>query len=171
MCILCFEILKLKVVISLRQLAHDRNYGWSEYWDFLGTSCDLSKPEGLELLEDYFSSQQSSADEAGGVDRESPLFSFVPDNNHSDSSNVSRKLFDEEAVEEAGVLMEVKQTTPPVDEQLVDMFAKKMSFQRDKDCLFISGLVNYYHGIFVILSSVDSPPLNWTMMCSLRCVE
>ena len=27
--------------------------GWTEYWDFLGCSCDLSTPEGLQLLEQY----------------------------------------------------------------------------------------------------------------------
>ena len=43
-----------------RQLAHKKGVGWTEYWDFLGCSCDLSTPEGLQLLEQYLADRNPS---------------------------------------------------------------------------------------------------------------
>lgn len=36
-----------------RILAHRDSIGWMEYWDFLGSYADLSKPDGLQKLDRY----------------------------------------------------------------------------------------------------------------------
>lgn len=43
-----------------RELAHELRYPWAEYWDFLGCFIDLSSPEGLQKLEEYFYQQEAS---------------------------------------------------------------------------------------------------------------
>lgn len=37
-----------------RNIAHDLNVPWSEYWKFLDEFCDLCSSEGLGKLENYF---------------------------------------------------------------------------------------------------------------------
>ncbi len=174
-------ILKLKLFMSAllyipRQLAHDKKFGWNEYWDFLGASCDLSKPEGLDLLEDYLCSQTSD-DEMVAMDRESPLFPFPSNNNNNSSctsndSEVSRKLFDdEEVVEEAGAIMDAPQNTSPSDEQLADMFAKKLNLRGDEDCVFILGFVTIVLLFLVITFAIGPLLLNWIVTCFSLFVE
>ena len=136
---LCLCIL----ILSIRQLAHKSNVGWTEYWDFLGTACDLSKPEGFELLE-YYLQCRSGNDCMGPVDRESPLIatqnSISGVENSRSSSKVSCKLFDEDVVEEAGVTMEDSPYTSPVDaDVLSEIFSQKASLRVDEDPVFISG--------------------------------
>ncbi len=127
------------VCSSIRQLAHKSNFGWTEYWDFLGTACDLSKPEGFELLEDYLHCR-SSNDCMGPVDRESPLIAPMSCVENSSSSDVSCKLFDDDVVEEAGVTMEDSQYTSPIDaDVLSEMFAQKASLHVNENHVFISG--------------------------------
>ena len=36
-----------------REIAHSMHVTWNEYWDFLGSYCDLSRPESLDKLEQY----------------------------------------------------------------------------------------------------------------------
>ncbi|MEE6504371.1 hypothetical protein FKM82_005164 [Ascaphus truei] len=43
-----------------RQLAHQFDVPWVEYWDFLSCFTDLSCPEGLEKLEEYLSRSEAS---------------------------------------------------------------------------------------------------------------
>lgn len=41
-----------------RELAHELDVPWVEYWEFLGCFADLSSQEGLEKLEDYLSKKE-----------------------------------------------------------------------------------------------------------------
>ena len=43
-----------------RKLAHSKGVGWRERWDFLGCSCDLSLPDGQQLLEEYLKELSNS---------------------------------------------------------------------------------------------------------------
>ena len=106
-----------------------------EYWDFLGCSCDLSKPEGMALLEEFLKSRANSS-EVSTEDLESPLpTSGVVGTEGSDG--VSCRLFSEEETEEARVLMEEPQVeaSPNIDE-LSELFSKKASLENN---LYISG--------------------------------
>ena len=60
-----FSLVSMTITLSLllsspRQLAHKKGVGWTEYWDFLGCSCDLSTPEGLQFLEQYLADRNPS---------------------------------------------------------------------------------------------------------------
>ena len=55
-------------VHSPRQIAHQKGVGWTEYWDFLGRSCDLSTPEGLRLLEEFLAGLSPSSEHSTGVE-------------------------------------------------------------------------------------------------------
>ena len=46
-------------LVFVRSIACWNKIGWTEYWDFLGCYCDLSKSEGLQKLEDHLASQAS----------------------------------------------------------------------------------------------------------------
>lgn len=48
------------VIEPYRDLAHEKGYPWSEYWDFLDSFVDLSSTEGLRKLEDYLSKRDFS---------------------------------------------------------------------------------------------------------------
>uniref|UniRef100_A0A3Q3XAM9 LEM domain-containing protein n=1 Tax=Mola mola TaxID=94237 RepID=A0A3Q3XAM9_MOLML len=43
-----------------RDLAHEKGYPWTEYWDFLDSFVDLSSTEGLRKLEEYLSKRDFS---------------------------------------------------------------------------------------------------------------
>ncbi|XP_063068842.1 ankyrin repeat and LEM domain-containing protein 2 [Engraulis encrasicolus] len=43
-----------------RELAHERGYPWSEYWEFLDSFADLSVQEGLDILEAYLQCKSCS---------------------------------------------------------------------------------------------------------------
>ena len=124
-------------IFILRQLAHKGNIGWREYWDFLGCSCDLSKPKGMALLEEYLESRANSS-ELPAEDLESPLVSQPTDDvmDVGDSDGVSRRLFKGDEMEEAGVMMVEPQAEPSDVDELSDLFSKKVSLENS---LFISG--------------------------------
>ena len=44
---------------SVRSIAFSNKVDWTEYWDFLGCYCDLSKREGVQRLEEHLASQAS----------------------------------------------------------------------------------------------------------------
>lgn len=48
---------------------------WKERWEFLKCSCDLSKPDGLETLENYLKKLKSSESNNHSVDGECMLSS------------------------------------------------------------------------------------------------
>ncbi|KAL8180269.1 UNVERIFIED_CONTAM: hypothetical protein K2H54_018273 [Gekko kuhli] len=43
-----------------RELAHEREFPWVEYWEFLGCFVDLSSQEGLRTLEEYLNQREMS---------------------------------------------------------------------------------------------------------------
>ena len=67
----------VSVEIPFRHLAHKSKVKWKEYWQFLDTLCDLSEPDGLQVLEDYLGKPSvrctpgdevaSEVDELGGL--------------------------------------------------------------------------------------------------------
>jgi len=60
---------------SPRQIAHQKGVGWTEYWDFLGSSCDLSTPEGLQLLDQFLASLSRSSEHSTAVENIIPQYS------------------------------------------------------------------------------------------------
>lgn len=47
-----------------RNIAHDLNVPWSEYWKFLDEFCDLCSSEGLKKLENYFREKRTEVEES-----------------------------------------------------------------------------------------------------------
>lgn len=54
--------------VFYRDLAHEMNVPWMEYWDFLQTYVDLTSDDGLELLEEYLQKQSVALCLAEGME-------------------------------------------------------------------------------------------------------
>ncbi|XP_033742871.1 ankyrin repeat and LEM domain-containing protein 2-like [Pecten maximus] len=52
-----------------RDLAHQMQVPWLEYWEFLQTYADLSSEDGLDLLEEYFQKQRIALCIADGIEK------------------------------------------------------------------------------------------------------
>ncbi|XP_053332289.1 ankyrin repeat and LEM domain-containing protein 2 isoform X1 [Clarias gariepinus] len=66
-----------------RELAHEMEYPWAEYWDFLNCFTDLSTEDGLSMLEDYLSTsvQHKNDPEKNFLDlKSSPPARKIPSN-------------------------------------------------------------------------------------------
>ena len=124
-----------------RKLAHSKGVGWTERWDFLGCSCDLSLPEGQQLLEEYLREVSSSTTNLNQCsqnvledheDSENPLSEFknfplgtpprssdttVPSRTNA-LNGVSRELFANDDVCENGI--ETKLASLSVNDKEVD---------------------------------------------------
>ncbi len=72
-----------------RKLAHSKGVGWMEQWDFLGCSCDLSLPDGQQLIEDYLkelsNSTTTTTTASSASDLNQSSLSMLQD--HEDSEN------------------------------------------------------------------------------------
>ena len=69
-----------------RKLAHNKGVGWTEHWDFLGCSCDLSLPDGLQLVEEYLKELSNSTTANLNQCSQNTL------ENHEDNENPLSKL-------------------------------------------------------------------------------
>ncbi|OWF45782.1 Ankyrin repeat and LEM domain-containing protein 2 [Mizuhopecten yessoensis] len=52
-----------------RDLAHQMQIPWLEYWEFLQTYADLSSEDGFDLLEEYFQKQRIALCIADGIEK------------------------------------------------------------------------------------------------------
>lgn len=63
--------------VSFRKLAHQQGVPWSEFWEFLNCSCDLSKETGRRVLDEYLKGVWSEAGSQSGSDLSSPKLDDV----------------------------------------------------------------------------------------------
>ena len=69
-----------------RQIARQKEVGWTEYWDFLDCFCDLSCPEGLQQLEHYLAGLAGSSSTETEVDRAAETIASLNISNNGDLS-------------------------------------------------------------------------------------
>lgn len=155
--------------------------GWEEYWEFLGSYCDLSKPNGHRLLEEYLQDRHSFMASSPTVNSlendsvllpESPLSVHHPKmvNSSSDDGQVGKLFTDDcEVFTEGADSMDVaqeernsKQNDSDESDGLSDMLAGKLSLlesrakdevvlQNEDNNLFIIGYVGIYLFSFSVL--------------------
>lgn len=146
-----------------RKLAHSRGVGWEEYWGFLGCSCDLSLPEGQQLVEEYLKDLSNSSSqltqspiEDGEADRENPLSLGTPTSSSSGAAaiwpsvtekSVPRKLLCDDDCKDSETKasslvasdQEMKESSGDgIVDSLADLLENNLSFKEDTDFHFSS---------------------------------
>ena len=139
-----------------RKLAHIRGVGWKEHWDFLGCLCDLSLPEGQQMVEEYLkelSNPPASLSQSlleAREDSENPLLLSTPTSSSGTSVDrqhvfvgVSGQLFRSGDCEEVGALSPSADNnkdletgvgdTVAVIDSLAELLEKNLSFNEDTD--------------------------------------
>ena len=87
-----------------RRLAHQAGVGWTEYWDFLGVSCDLSTPDGHLALESYLSNLTTACGgESQGVSSDETTTTRHDLARDALARNLSVELFSEFCSVEEGI--------------------------------------------------------------------
>lgn len=90
------------LICMYRSLAHKEGIGWNEYWSFLDSYCDFSKPEGLHKLEIYLSKLneslsspllENSPEVTSSVVRDKDLLSNKKHDKEKDNLGPPRRLF------------------------------------------------------------------------------
>ena len=112
--------------VLCRHLAHQQGLPWSEFWEFLNCSCDLSKEAGRRALEAYLQGAWSSreAHPQSRIDlRASPELNFRNDVEEEKGGD------SEGAGQEAGMGGAEEGRASAVDEELSVMMEQKLSVQ------------------------------------------